>query len=285
MSGATDIAFDPETLMSPAELYELAERRQWSADALAFDGDRAQWRELAPGLRERLLWHAGAFFVGEDAVATQLDPLIAAAADAGERAFLVSQRTDEIRHARCFDRFYAEVVDAGGDGARRLALARAGVGAPLIELLDVRLERAARALADDPGDLLAKIDFVTVYHLIVEGMLAICGQRMLLEFLADRRLLPGWSESLRLIARDEHRHVAYGAWLLSRHAHDPAVAARVAGQLRALVPLACAVLVPPGSRPERFRPLDWTGTRLLFEARDGLRRRLAATGLQPPHAV
>lgn len=271
--------------MGPAELAELATRRQWSAEAFELEGDREQWNELAPGLRERLLWHADAFFVGEDVVATQLDPLMAAGSDANERAFLVSQHTDEIRHARCFDRFYAEIAGVGEDTAHRLGLARRSIGAPLTELLDVRLDGAARRLRADPGDPLAKVEFVTVYHLVVEGMLAVSGQRMLLEFLTEHSLLPAWADVVRLISDDEHRHVAYGAWLLSRHAREPVAAAHIADQLQELIPLACAVLVPPGSRPEHFRPLGWTGTRLLSDALDGLRRRLAAIGLPPSPAL
>jgi ribonucleoside-diphosphate reductase beta chain len=267
--------------MDPQALYELWERQPWAAHAVELRADRRAWAELPQGLRERLLWHMAAFFVGEERVAVQISPLVAAAETAAEGAFLASQQVDEARHAQFFDRFYAEVAGVGGTLEDRLGAARDQTGAALAELLDGRLDAAAARLRDDPGGAAAKVDFVTIYHMVIEGTLALTGQRMLLEFLDRRGLLAGLREGLRLIARDEHRHVAYGAWYLRERTADPAVATRVTAQLQELIPLATGVLVPPGARPERFRPLDWSGDRISREALDGLTRRLAAIGIAP----
>ena len=113
-------------------------------------------------------------------------------------------------------------------------------------------------------------------------MLALTGQRMLLAFLEEKGILPGFARGLRLIARDEHRHIAYGAWALAQRAREPTLAGRVGERLARLAPLAAGVFVPHGGRPERFRPLGWSGARAQREAYGGLARRLAAIDLAVP---
>ncbi|MGO9959639.1 MAG: ribonucleotide-diphosphate reductase subunit beta [Solirubrobacteraceae bacterium] len=273
------------SLLSPQALFALWERQQWSAYAVDLRPDRRQWSELPLGLRERLLWHTGAFFVGEERVAVELGPLVAAGATATETAFLTSQQVDEARHALYFDRFYDEVVGVQGSIEDRLGVARQAVGEQFVELLDRRLGRAAARLRADPGDAEAKTDYVCVYHMVIEGMLALTGQRMLVAFLEQRRILPGWVTGLRMIARDEHRHIAYGAWALHELARDPQLGARAAEQLAQLAPLAAGVFVPPGARPERFRPLGLTGAAAQRAALDALGRRMAAIGIPVPAGI
>ena len=76
-------------------------------------------------------------------------------------------------------------------------------------------------LVADPSDVEAKVDFVTLYHMIIEGTLALTGQWFLTDFMERKGILPGWVEGFRLISQDEHRHVAYGTWFLREKARDP----------------------------------------------------------------
>ncbi len=271
-------------LHDPQELYELWERQHWSAHAIDLTRDREEWEAMALGLRERLAWHMAAFFVGEERVTAELAPLLGAAGSPSEAAFVATQLADEARHAQHFDRFYQHVAGQDGGFAARLASARADLGGPFVALLDTRLAEAASRLAGSPRDLEAKVDFVVLYHMIIEGTLAIAGQRVLLEFLDQRGLLANWREGLRLIARDEHRHVAYGAWVLHQHAADPALRRRIGDQVAELQPLAARVLVPPGARPEYFRPLGRSGAEMQAEALESLRRRMLAIGIDLPVA-
>jgi ribonucleoside-diphosphate reductase beta chain len=277
-----DKVSEPVALLAPGALFALAESQHWSANDIDLRADVAEWAGLPLGLRERLLWHTAAFFVGEEQVAVQLSPLVAAHDTLAEAAFLASQQADEARHAVYFDRFHSEVVGLGGSAEDRLGLAREELGGDLVKLLDGELADAAQRLHDDARDALAKVDFIVTYHMVIEGMLALTGQRMLLAFLEDKRILPGFAEGLRLIARDEHRHIAYGAWALGERAREPTLAARVGDRLARLAPLAAGVFVPPGGRPERFRPLGWSGARAQREAYDGLARRLAAIHIAAP---
>ncbi|MGP0051395.1 MAG: ribonucleotide-diphosphate reductase subunit beta [Solirubrobacteraceae bacterium] len=266
-------------LMDPQRLYQLWERQHWSTWAIDLTADGDSWRRLAEAHRERLRWHIATFFVGEERVMVELGPLVAAHETAAEAAFLASQQVDEARHAQHFARFYAEVLGVDGRFERCLAAARAESNPALLELIDGRLRGAAARLTADPACAEAKVRFVTAYHMVIEGTLALTGQTMLLQFLDEHAALPGWREGLRAIARDEHRHIAYGAWLLREKVADPALRAVVADELDALLPLAAEVLVPAGARPERFRPLGWDGVRLRREAFGALGRRLAAIGM------
>ena len=269
-------------LLDPQRLYQLWERQHWSCWAIDLSSDGDSWRSLAAAHRERLRWHLATFFVGEDRVAVELGPLVAAHETAAEAAFLSTQQVDEVRHAQHFARFYQEVLGAGDRFEACVARAREEASAPALELVDVRLRLAAAQLAAEPASVAAKVRFVTMYHLVIEGMLALAGQTMLLDFLDRHRVLPGWREGLRLIARDEHRHVAYGVWLLREKAADPGLRSVIADELGSLLPLAAEVLVPAGARPERFRPLGWDGLRLRRVAFSALSRRLGLIGVPAP---
>src|SRR5207302_242308 len=56
----------------------------------------------------------------------------------------------------------------------------------------------------------------TTYCLLLEGVLADTGQRVLEDALGVRGILPGLQEALVLVNRDESRHVAYGLHVLRR---------------------------------------------------------------------
>lgn len=266
-------------IFDPQKLYELAERQHWQAHAIDLRRDREDWEALPRAYRERLIWHIASFFVGEERVMAEFSPLLAAPESASEAAFLATQQVDEARHAQHFDRFYQQVLGLDDSFDDRLEEARDELSPALVTLIDERLSSVGRQLAANPSDKAAKVDFVTLYHMVIEGMLAMTGQRMLFEFLERRDILPGWREGLRLIARDEYRHVAYGTWLLHKKAADPALRERVAGQLHELIPLAADVLVPPGARPKWFRPLDWTGVDVYAFAFGALSRRMKAVGI------
>ena len=71
-----------------------------------------------------------------------------------------------------------------------------------------------RRLAADPTDLEALVEAVTLYHMVIEGMLALTGQHFIIDFNEREGTLPGFVEGFNFVARDEHRHVAFGARFL-----------------------------------------------------------------------
>ena len=69
-------------------------------------------------------------------------------------------------------------------------------------------------LAVEPEDLETLVEAVTIYHMVVEGMLALTGQHFIMDYNEQMGTLPAFVQGFTLVARDEHRHVAFGARFL-----------------------------------------------------------------------
>jgi ribonucleoside-diphosphate reductase beta chain len=266
-------------LMEPQELYELWERQQWQSHTIDFTKDRADWADLDGELRENMSWNLSSFFVGEERVTTQFSSLVMSYESQAEEAFLTTQQVDEARHAQHFNRFYEQVLGLDGSFEDRLARARQDLNPAFIEMFDGTLVDWGRRLIDDPRDIEAKVDFVTLYHMIIEGTLALTGQWFLTDYMERKEILPGWTEGFRLISQDEHRHVAYGTWFLREKARDESLKRRIAERLAELIPLASAVLVPPGADPNDYAILDYTMEETNAFAFNALQRRLKVIGI------
>jgi ribonucleoside-diphosphate reductase beta chain len=265
--------------MDPQQLYELWERQHWSAHAIDFAPDRADWDGLPAAEKAEISWVLSSFFIGEERVTTQFSGLVQAYETQSEEAYLTTQQVDEARHAQHFDRFQAQVLGRDGTFDERLARARRDLNADFVTLFDGALVDAGRALVADPDDLAAKVDFVTTYHMIVEGTLALTGQHFMTRFLEERGILPGFLEGFRHISSDEHRHVAYGTWFLQSKARDDALRQRIADRLLELLPITAGVLVPPGADPAGFTLLGYHSDEINAFAFTALSRRLKVIGV------
>jgi ribonucleoside-diphosphate reductase beta chain len=199
-------------LMNPQQLYELWERQHWLSQEIDFDQDKRDWAELSGEMRDQLIWGLSSFFIGEERVTTQFSGLVMAYDDEHEESFLTTQQVDEARHMQFFDRFYREVVELEQDDFEgRLNRVREELNDAFVTLFDEELVAAGARLIADPTDREAKVDFVTLYHLVIEGTLALTGQYFITDYLEQAGILPGFVEGFGNVARDEHRHVAYGA--------------------------------------------------------------------------
>ena len=271
-------------LMDPQQLYELWERQNWEAHAISLERDVADWQGMSEQERGHLAWLLSSFFIGEERVTTQFSGLVAAYESQGEEAFLATQQVDEARHAQHFNRFYRQVVGYDGTFEDRLRQAREHLNDAFLVLFDRHLVDACRRLLDDPADGDAKVDFVTTYHMVIEGTLALTGQEFITRFMEEHELLPGFTEGFRNIARDEHRHVAYGTWFLQQEVRaQPEVAGRVQDKLAELLPIAAAVLVPPGLQlGDSYELLGYSSDEVNQYAFTALRRRLRVIGVSLP---
>jgi ribonucleoside-diphosphate reductase beta chain len=273
-------------LMDPQQLYELWERQPWSAHAIDLSRDRTDWLGLIEQDRKEIAWNLSSFFVGEERVTTQFSGLVRAYETQGEEAFLTTQQVDEARHAQHFNRFYEQVVGYEGSFEQRLDRARDDLNTAFLELFDEHLVDAQDRLLADPADLEAKVDFVTVYHLLIEGTLALTGQKYITESLESRDILGGFLEGFAKIAQDEHRHVAYGTWFLKEKCADPALARRVQDKLVELLPVTATVLVPPGlSLGDQYEVLGVPSDEVNAFAFASLSRRLKVIGVGLPAAA
>jgi ribonucleoside-diphosphate reductase beta chain len=261
-------------LMGPQELYELWERQQWSSAAIDFAADRRDWERLDETDREHLVWNLESFCLGEHRVTSDFTPLVMAHETPSEEAFLCTQQVDEARHAQHFDRFYREVVGErdGGPAGSNPALAR---------LFDEYLTPIGRRLLADPADRGTKVEFVTTYHLFVEGVIALSGQALLTDYCERRGVLPGLLEGMRLVTQDEHRHIAFGVWYLRREAQAPQLARRVRALVPKLLRLSRDALTPPEGDPAAavLGQAPGEGARFAYA---GLHRRLKMIGVSLP---
>jgi ribonucleoside-diphosphate reductase beta chain len=271
-------------LMDPQQLYELWERQNWQSHTIDLAPDVAHWRRMTEEERGHLAWLLSSFFIGEERVTTQFTGLVAAYETQGEEAFLATQQVDEARHAQHFNRFYRDVVGYDGTFEERLQRAREHLNDAFLVLFDGHLVDACQRLLADPRDLDAKVDFVVAYHMVIEGTLALTGQEFITRYLAEHDLLPGFVEGFRNVARDEHRHVAYGTWFLqSKLREQPALAQRMQDKLAELLPIAASVLVPPGLQlGDSYELLGYSSDEVNQYAFTALSRRLKVIGVGLP---
>src|SRR3989442_3317454 len=266
-------------LMDPQQLYELWERQNWQSQTIDFTQDQHDWAEMDSDLRGHLAWNLSSFFVGEERVTTQFSGLVMSYESQSEEAFLATQQVDEARHAQHFNRFYEQVLGIDGSFEDRLQAARRDLNPAFIEMFDGVLVEWGRRLIEDPSSVAAKVDFVTLYHMIIEGTLALTGQYFLTDYMERHDVLPGWVEGFKLISQDEHRHVAYGTWYLREKAADAALRQRISERIAELLPLATGVLVPPGADPDTYTILDYTMEETNAFAFNALNRRLKVIGI------
>ena len=189
-------------------------RLQWNPATIDLTADARAWSQLPEERRHRLTALLAGFCVAEDAVAEQLTPF----ADAARRETLASQeslvawtfslqRRDEARHARLFDRIAAEVLRLPGETpAERRAAAREYATPAILELFEERLPTMAAELAAGQTGL---GEGVSLYHMMLEGVVFNAGTQALLDDLADGAL-PGVREGGKRVERDERWHVGFG---------------------------------------------------------------------------
>jgi ribonucleoside-diphosphate reductase beta chain len=235
-------------LLTYRQLNELWERQQWATQDLDFTRDRIDWHERIPEEeRFQRMYGLSAFFIGEQRVAAELGPMMRAAPDEEMRLFLCTQIADEARHMAFFDRFYAEVgVLQSGTLEERLEETGAHLNTEFGVLFDEMLRSRVDRLATEPEDLETLVEAVTIYHMVVEGMLALTGQHFIMDYNERMGTLPAFVAGFTLVARDEHRHVAFGARFLRDMARaDPRHVTAIQRTLTEVGPVADGVLRPP----------------------------------------
>ena len=250
----THVDYLGRELPGPVDLYQRWERQQWSATEIDFTVDRRQWAALGGRVREQLEGGFAGFFYGEQAVTDRLSPLVHAAPDEEDRLFLSTQLVDEARHSYFFARFFegALGVEGGlrGTLARIDEMRRAGGGyGRMFNPEDGELVTATEAVRAEPGDYGRWVQAITVYHLMVEGLLALPGQRRILRLLRTADLLPGFRGGFTAVTRDESRHVSYGVWALRQ-----AVRAGREADIRAVVDRTLPFCLIVGWNPEIQQP-------------------------------
>ena len=247
---------------TPIDLYNRWERQNWSTQDLDFSEDAQHWKDMAglmEGFRTELQRTFTLFFVGEQAVTDTLSPLVHAAPDEPSRIFLSTQLVDEARHSVFFSRFFDEVVGISGGLSAALDAVRDRVVGGFRVLFDKDLVNVTETVRANPHDYGAWVEGITVYHLIIEGMLALTGQKFLLGAIREMGILPGFYAGFTAVARDESRHVNFGVRaLMEAGLRDPALLERVQDTIFRLLEPACRTVASPDRKfavtPEETPP-------------------------------
>jgi len=231
------------------DLYQRWEQGNWSAYDIDFSQDKAGWEALSEIQKRSAMWIYSMFFYGEDRVADTLAPYVTAAPTEEQSYFLATQQVDEVRHAVFFHRFFKEVIGVGGDSIQ------ATLSSTLPQLnwgyrgIFDRLDRMAEELRKDRS-IPKYAQAITLYHLIVEGSLAQPGQHFIEDFFASEETLPGFSQGMTNVSRDEQRHIGFGVKVLSELLAEGRPGweenrAAVTELLRETLPYGPAVFYPP----------------------------------------
>jgi len=237
-----------QRLRSPQELYAQWERSHWSAHEVDLSRDGADWAALDDGERELLYWVLSSLMVAEERISTQFCGLVLAQDDEEEGSYLSTQLADEVRHMQFYARYRDQVIADPAAIGEHVARAREVLGAPFRRIFDEALVDAHDRLRRSPGDREAKVDFVTTYHMVIEGTLGLTASHFLLDFLGRRGVLPGFVEGYGLIAADEQRHIAYGTEFLRRAvAERPELGDVVRQRIADLLPAVAEAVSPPGN--------------------------------------
>ncbi len=241
MSTATEIP-----LKGPQELYNDWERAHWAAQDIDLSRDPAEWAALEPGERELLHWVLSSLMVAEERISTQFCGLVLAQDDEEEGSYLSTQLVDEVRHMQFYARFQNEVIADPAEIGAHVSRARQVLGPPFEQVFDRALVEAHDRLRGEPGNRAAKVEFVTIYHMVIEGTLGLTASHFLIDFLRERGQLPGFVDGYSRIAADEQRHIAYGTWFLREAvAADPAMGELVTARIRDLLPAVAESIAPP----------------------------------------
>ena len=174
------------------------------------DQDRRDWEALPEPRREDLLGTTALFQAGEEAVTLDLLPLVLTVARQGrleEEIYLTSFLWEEAKHTEFFRRWLDQVPRIAGQDLHEY------IGPNYRRLFFDELPAAMGRLLDD-GSNEALARALTTYNMIIEGVLAETGYHSYSQQLEEGRLFPGLAAALKLISRDETRHIRFGVYML-----------------------------------------------------------------------
>jgi ribonucleoside-diphosphate reductase beta chain len=137
------------------------------------------------------------------------------------------------------------------------------------------------ALAADPENTELLVETITLYHMIIEGSLALTGQHFIIDYNIKENTLPAFVKGFENVARDEHRHVAFGARFLTDMAReDDRYRKAMQRMLEESIPIADKVLDPPwAAEDENWEMFGVSKEETHAFAAQALTRRLKVIGL------
>ena len=263
------------------ELYYRWERQQWKAQDIDFAPDRAQWQAMSAEEQRMRLFGLSAFFKGEECVTNTLAPYIIAMPDDEMRIFVTTQLVDEARHTVFFSRFFSEALGIDyGRLEETLSVVSQNMNSDLRYILVDALNDVSDRIRREPTHMAQLIEGVTLYHVVIEGMMALAGQRSMLETYRQTNVFPAFRGGFTAVARDESRHVVFGVkFLRDMIQRDSANAHVVHDAIAKYAPTALASLAPDPTQVPNILAAGgdpWQSPRY---AQESLKKKLKVIGL------
>jgi ribonucleoside-diphosphate reductase beta chain len=262
-------------------LYRNWEHEQWNPWSIDLETDARQWQNgLSDPDKGLIYWALSSLMVGEERITTKFAALVMAADTEEEATFASSQQVDEARHMQFYARFQDDVIDEPAAIAAHVARSREQLGDSFALIFDQALVSAHDRVVATPRDPVAKVEFVTTYHLVIESMLGLTAFQFITRYLRDNQLLPGFVDGYSQIHHDEQRHIGYGVWYLREAAsRDPELGEQIRRTLRQLLPIAASALAPPRREGTDWEALGATSNEITEFAVTALTRRLKIIGV------
>lgn len=206
----TKEGFDRE---NPAfKLYQKAKKLGvWDPRDIDVTKDKEDWKKLTDIEQQYLLGSIMRFDVGEECVSEDLLPLIATQVREGrleDEMYLSTFLFEEIKHTDFFRSYVDDVIQPDQDLSQLLSPVYKKI---FFDMLPTTMNR----LWTDSSPK-AQLDASILYNMIVEGVLAESGYYAFYCVLDKYDILPGLREGVKLIQRDESRHIGYGVYLIAR---------------------------------------------------------------------
>lgn len=268
-------------LPSYRELYYRWERQQWMAQNIDFSTDRQQWLAMNDDEKRMRLGGLSAFFKGEECVTNTLAPYVIAMPEDEMRIFITTQLVDEARHTVFFERFFKEALDIDyGRLEDTLGVIERNMNPKTRYLLVDALNDVSDRIRRDPSSMADLIEGMILYHVVIEGTLALAGQRAMLEAYRQMDIFPAFRGGFTAVARDESRHVVFGIkFLRDMIQRDAANAQTVYAAVNKYAPIAIESLtpIPEGIQMMLEQKMDpWQTPRYGAES---LRKKLKVIGI------
>ncbi len=236
----------------PMRLFQKAKKLgAWDPFDIDLTRDKADWPALDEMHRENILALSTLFQAGEEAVTLDLLPLVMRVSHNGwleDEIYLTSFLWEEAKHTEFFRRWFSAVPEVNydlhdylGPNYRRI----------FFEELPATMDRL---LTDDSPEAL--VHALVTYNMVVEGTLAETGYWSYARYLERDRYLPGLAQGIRLIQRDESRHIRFGIYMLQRLVNEtPALWDTLQARMFELLPIAIGLTTDNIERfEERFGP-------------------------------
>ncbi|MDE2995663.1 MAG: R2-like ligand-binding oxidase [Bacteroidota bacterium] len=242
----------------PMQLFQKGKKLGvWDPYDLDMTADRTQWSGLTSEEKRLLIHLLAVFQAGEEAVTLDLLPMMRALALDGrleEEIYLTSFLFEEAKHVEFFQRIFSEVIALEDDLTH--------LHTPSYRKLFYEELPAVMNRLDSDASAEALIAASVTYNMVVEGTLAETGYHAFYTILESRGIMPGVTEGVRLLQRDESRHVAFGVHLITRLIREkPGLMQVFQARMSELIPLAVASIselfaaydpMPFGLREEDF---------------------------------